>query len=469
MDTKSIQIVIQSWNAALRVAGGPKYLAISSALADDVAQGRLKAGDRLPPQRDAAQALGVDLTTISRAYGEAQRLGLIDADGRRGSFVRDRALPAPVPQIAPYDTGMNLPPLPQKSSLPSKYAAAIQQVLAGPSAANRLQYQPSGGAAEDRQAGADWLAERGIEASQDNVLVVSGAQTALHAVASSILAEGDAVCTGQFVYPGWLAIARRMGLRLIPLPADAEGPVPAALEQACTAQTIKALYLVPTNDNPTTATISHARRQELVAIARRHDLNIIEDDAYSLLQTAPLPPFAALAPERTWHIASFSKIISPAMRIAYLRAPSLRDAWRLTADVHETTVMPPPLNIAVATRWLTDVTWAELVEEVRAECAARQDIAARVLQPGSYHADAEGYHLWVPCPPDLAASELVSALRSTGLPAVPGEVFAADRQIEAPAIRVSIGGSLDREQLTRSLGMLDALLHHRGNRASPLV
>ncbi|RZA10939.1 MAG: GntR family transcriptional regulator [Proteobacteria bacterium] len=187
MDTKSIQFAMQSWGTAMRMAGGPKYLAISSALADDVAQGRLKAGDRLPPQRELAQALGVDLTTISRAYGEAQRLGLIDADGRRGSFVREQPSSASVPQLAPYDTGMNLPPLPLKSSLAARYSAAIQGILAGPSAANRLQYQPSGGAPEDRQAGADWLAQRGIEATQDNVLVVSGAQTALHAIASSIL------------------------------------------------------------------------------------------------------------------------------------------------------------------------------------------------------------------------------------------------------------------------------------------
>jgi len=364
---------------------------------------------------------------------------------------------------------MNLPPLPLKSSLAGRYSAAIQDILAGPSAANRLQYQPSGGAPEDRQAGADWLAQRGIEATQDNVLVVSGAQTALHAIASSILTAGDAVCVGQFAYPGWLAIARRMGLQLVVLPADAEGLDPVALEQACAAQAIKALYLVPTNDNPTTATISPARRAALVAIARRHDLRIIEDDAYSLLQASPGQPLAALAPERTWHVASFSKIISPAMRIAYLRAPTLRDAWRLTADVYETTVMPPPLNIAVATQWLADGSWAELVAEVRAECVARQEIVARLLEPGSYFADAEGYHLWVPCPPDLAPSAVVSALRSTGLPAVAGEAFAANPSATAAAIRVSIGGSLDRDQLARSLGMLDALLHHRGNRASPLV
>jgi DNA-binding transcriptional MocR family regulator len=131
--------------------------------------------------------------------------------------------------------------------------------------------------------------------------------------------------------------------------------------------------------------------------------------------------------------------------------------------------MAPPLNIALASLWLTDGSWRDLVCEVRAECIARQAIAATVLKPGSFRAERDGYHLWVPTGPDLSPSELVSALRPSGLSAIPGEAFAADRSADARAIRVSIGGAQDREQLTRALTMLDALLHHRGSRSSPLV
>lgn len=464
-----MQNAMQSWAPDLGGVAGPKYLSINAALARDIEEGRLRPGDRLPPQRELAQALGVDLTTVTRAYSEARRMGLIHADGRRGSFVRDRAEPAPVLQIAPYDTGMNLPPLPLQGALPARYAAGIAAVLAGSSASNRLQYQPAGGAPVDRQAGAGWLAERGIEASEDSVLVVSGAQTALHAIASSILQPGDAVCVGRHVYPGWLAIARRMGLRLIGLDSDGKGVKPAAFEAACRSQTIRALYVVPTNDNPTTATLSLKRRHALVALAREHDVSVIEDDAYGHLRADPLAPIAALAPERTWYVASLSKIISPAMRVAYLRAPSVRDAWRLAADVHETTVMAPPLNTAVATQWLVDGTWAALVAEVRAECIARQAIVADILPQGSYRADAEGYHLWVLLGPDLAPSGLVSALRPTGLSVVSSEAFEVARDGGAAALRVSIGGGQDRDALARALAMLDALLHHRGSRSSPLV
>jgi len=446
---------------------GPKYLSISAALGRDIDAGRLRPGDRLPPQRELADALGVDLGTVTRAYAEARRLGLIDADGRRGSFVREAA--TPIEQIAPFDTGMNLPPLPLRSSMPERYAATLREILSGPAAANRLQYQPSGGAPQDRQAGAEWLAQRGIEADEDNVLVVSGGQTALHAIASSVFEPGDAVCTGPFVYAGWLAIARRLGLRIVPVAADAQGIDPAALERACAEQAIRAVYVVPTNDNPTTATMGIERRHALAEIAQRHDLRIIEDDAYGRLASTPLPPLAALAPERTWHVASLSKIVSPSLRVAYLRAPSLRDAWRLVADVHETTIMAPSLNVAAATQWLRDQTWAELVAEVRAECVVRQAIVADILPPGSYRADPEGYHLWVPLAGDMAQAQLVTALAPSGLSAASSEAFAADRSEPSRSIRVSIGGNLSRERLPRALSLLDALLHHRGNRAAPLV
>lgn len=448
---------------------GPKYLSISSALARDIEDGRLAAGHRLPSQRELADALGVDIGTVTRAYGEARRLGLIDADGRRGSFVRSQPGATIPADIAPFDTGMNLPPIPSKSSLASRYRTSLDRVLQSPLAANRLQYQPSGGAPIDRAAGAEWLSRRGIAASEDNVLAVSGAQAALYAVASSSFDEGDIVCTGPFVYPGWLAIARRLKLEIVSIASDDQGLDPGALQRACTSRTVRAVYIVPTNDNPTTATMGAARRGDIVAVARHHDLRIIEDDAYGYLPSSPLPPLAALAPERTWHVASLSKIISPALRIAYLRAPSLRDAWRVMNCIHETTIMAPPLNVAVATEWFGDGSWAELVAEVRDECVARQAMVRGILGEGHYLADPEGYHLWVELGPGQLASEVTSALAATGLSAVASEAFAVDPDERRRAMRISIGGTLSRERLERALHLVAALLDPARDRPIPLV
>ncbi len=461
-----MQTVTQIWRPSLSATQGPLYLAISEAIARDVDSGRLAAGDRLPPQRELAEALGIDLGTVTRGYAEARRQGLIEAEGRRGSFVRER--PGVGAQVEPFDTGMNLPPIPQRTSFAAAFTQGVQEVLNGPAGANRMQYQPAGGAPEDRLAGARWLAASGIAASEDNVLVTSGAQTALHAVASAVLQPGDAVCTGPFVYPGWSAICRRRGVRLVPLAADEGGIDPDAFAAACEREAVRAIYLVPDNENPTTATLSTERRARIVEIARRHDVRIIEDDPYSRLDPAAPLSLAALAPERTWHVASLSKLVSPALRIAYLRAPHLRDALTLAADTHETTIMPPPINLAVCTRWLGDGTWERLVSEVREECLERQRIVAAHLPAGSYRAAQAGYHLWVPLR-GIQPYEVIGGLRPLCVSVVSGEQFAVDPTQGTGAVRLSIGGSLDRHRLARALEVLDALLHHRGGRQSPMV
>jgi DNA-binding transcriptional MocR family regulator len=457
---------MQSWVPDLAAEAAPKYLAIAAALSRDIEAGVLKPGDRLPPQRALAERLDVDLTTVTKAYNEVRRLGLIEGGGRRGSFVRaDVGGQAEATGAVLTDTGMNLPPEPQAGRFAMRFRDGVAELLAGPGAAGRFQYQPSGGAQADRAAGAALLAARGIDASEDTVLVASGGQNALHAILGTLFSPGDTICAGRFAYPGFLALARRFGLTVRPIDMDGEGIDPDALDAACRAGDIRALYIVPTNDNPTAATMGEARRRRLAEVARTYDLTIVEDDAYGLLPAAPLPPIAAYAPERTWHVTSLSKIISPALRIAYLHAPSPRAAWRLAAELHETAIMPPPVSAALATLWLRDGGFASLVAEVRAEALARQAIAAGILGDLDYATHPEGYHLWLKLPPGAVAGTLVGTLRPAGLSVVGSDAFAVDAADTGQALRISIGGGLSRERLARTLHMLDAMLQGEGRAA----
>lgn len=450
--------MMHSWRPALDPTAGPKYLAIAEALADDIRGGRLVEGMRLPSQRALAETLGVDLTTVTRAYGEAQRLGLIEGDGRRGSFVRRKpAARADTGRTDAPDTGMNAPPAIASGRLDAAFRRSVDGLLAGPGAAGAFHYQPGGGLPAAREAGTDLLSGRGVPCDDDTLLVTAGGQHALHAVVSAELRPGDVVAVAAQVYPGFLALARRYGLALTVVASDAEGIDPGALDAACRSATVRALYVVPTNDNPTTATMGQERRAALAAAAERHGLLVIEDDAYGLLPARPLPPIAALAPARTWHIASVSKILAPGLRVAWLRAPGVAQAWRLAADVHETAIMAPPLNAAVVADWIGSGVFGELVAAVRSEAQARQAIVAACLDPDTYHAQPEGYHLWMPLPPDVDAAHVVAALRIHGLSVVAGDGFAVDRRSAAPALRVSIGGAITRDRLERGLRLLDAL------------
>jgi DNA-binding transcriptional MocR family regulator len=447
------------WRPDLSKSDKPKYLAIATALSDDIAAGRLIAGSRLPPQRDLAARLGVDLTTVTKAYDVARGQGLIEARGRAGSFVIGAARLGDAAR-GPIDTGMNMPPEAIGGSLFSMIERTTAQLMRSPDAFAHLQYQPAGGMPRDREAGVRLLASRDLPALVDQVIVTAGGQNALHAIAATLFEPGDVVACGQYVYPGFLGIAQRLGLKLVPLAAISAD----ALEAACTANPVRALYVVPTNDNPTGITLDLSERQAIAEVAERFGLQIIEDDAYGQLPADGPPPIASAAPDRTWHIASTSKIISPALRVAHVRAPSVRAALRMSADIHETTVMAPSLNAAIVSAWVQDGSFVRLVGETRTEGRWRQQLARSILGDAACSGHPDGYHFWLPLADELHLADLVNLLRPMGLSVVGSDGFAVG-DARGNALRVSLGGGIDRARLARALQVLEAHLEPQGKRS----
>ncbi|MGH6696750.1 PLP-dependent aminotransferase family protein [Sphingopyxis sp.] len=451
------------WLPDIAGAAGPKYKAVTAAISAAVARGDLRHGDRLPPQRDLAVKLGIDLTTVTKAYDLARQRGLIVARGRAGSFISEDVRTGEVATAAQSDIAMNSPPIPIESRLTDAMASALA-TLARADGLARLHYQRPGGAAADRESGAELLARTGLSSSVEQIVVTAGGQNGLHAVASTILKPGDRVACGRFVYPGFAAIARRMGVTLVPL-AEMTAD---ALEAAHAAAPLRALYVVPTNDNPTTATIEIKERRNIAAWAQDAGVQIIEDDAYGLLPDAPIPAVASFAPEISWYVASVAKIISPALRVGFVRAPGVAEAMQLASVQHETAVMAPPLNVAMVSLWLADGSFDTLVDAVRKEAIWRQKLARTVLGDGRHAAHPQGYHLWLPLAGDSHPDTLAAALALDGLSAVPSDRFAVAP--EAPrAMRISLGGTIDRRGLSRALHRLAAQLWTPGGAPSHIV
>ncbi|MDZ3830356.1 MAG: PLP-dependent aminotransferase family protein [Sphingopyxis sp.] len=440
--------------------GGAKYAAIAAAIAEAVASGRLRAGDRLPPQRALADRLGIDLSTVTKGYERARDAGLIGARGRAGSFVLPQAAIAAGPP--PRDTGMNMPPEPEGGTLVAAWERTASALLRAEGASGRLHYAPAGGRAADRAGGAAIGARLGLTSTAEQMVVTAGAQNALHAIIAATLKPGETVACGAYCYPGFIALARRAGLCLAPLARiDAE-----ALDALCRRAPVRALYVVPTNDNPTAATLDAGARAALAEVAARRGVMLIEDDAYGLLAERPLAAITAHVPALGYHIASTSKTLSPALRVAYVRAPSEAAALAVAAAMHESGAMAPPLNAALVTRWLEDGSHDRLIAETRAEARARQRIAAHLMPLGRYAAHPDGYHLWVPMPGVAEAAEAAAALRREGMTAMTADAFAAgagdsggaEDAGRAAALRVSLGGAIDRAGVARGLTRLARML-----------
>jgi DNA-binding transcriptional MocR family regulator len=434
------------------------YQAIADALADDVRSGRLAPGVRLPPQRRLAAFLGVDLTTITRAYAEAARRGLITARVGQGSFVAPLAAGQAFAAAtgAPVDLTMNMPPVFEQPGLARRMWRGFADLEARQGLPVLMRYQDPGGARDDRLAGAAWLQARIPGLAAERTLVAAGAQAAIGAVIGALANPGDPICCEALAYPGVRAAAAQLGLQVVGLEMDGEGILPAALEAACRAVGPKALCCTPTLQNPTTSTMSLARRREIVAIARRHRLPIVEDDAYGALPETPEPPLAALAPELTWHIASLSKVAAPALRIAYIAVPDERGGAQVAARLRAAAGMASPLTAAVATAWIRDGTAAEVLRAIRSEARARRRMAADALGAALME-PADAFHLWLPLPPPWTRGAFQAALRSRDISVVPSDAFVTTG--EAPeAVRIGLGAPATRDDLARALSAMAQVL-----------
>lgn len=451
-----------AWVPDISRIEGPIYQAIATSIANAIKDGSLAPGERLPSQRAMAQALDVDLTTVTRALALAQRTGIIESEGRRGSFVRHGGVATgqPIPDPREESGGMNMPPEPQDGTLRAAMRDGLAALLGGNGFAP-LHYQPSGGTEADRVTAAALLSRIAGPTTAEETVITAGGQNALQAICAIELRRGTGIAAARLTYPGFLSLARHTGADIMPLAIDGEGILPDALETAARTGNVKAVYVVPTNDNPTTATIGLDRRHAIAGIAERYRLTVIEDDAYGQLRRHPLPPISTLIPTRSWYIASISKVLTPGLRVAFVRAPSIAGAMRLAAGIHESAVMAPPLSVALVTGWLRDGSYGRIIDSVRIEAIARQRIAADMLGGRPYAADPEGYHLWLSLADRRRGPDLASRCVAMRLPAVPDAAFAVEQDSggDVGALRVSLGGARSRNQLIRDLRKLDALLN----------
>jgi DNA-binding transcriptional MocR family regulator len=453
-----------SWQPARGLGEGPVYLAIADAIAADMAAGRLKPGTRLPPQRTLAKALGIDFTTVTRAYAEAGKRGLVEGRVGHGTYIRLRASQSLPAASRAVDISMNLPPRFEDAALQVRMQAAIAAV-AGEGNDLLLAYQDPGGAAPDREAGAQWLKSRLPETSADRVAICPGTQGALAAALALLARPGDTICVEALAYPGFLALAAHRGIVLKPVAMDEQGLLPESFETACLAYKPKALYCTPTFHNPTTATLPAQRRRKLVEIARRHGVAIIEDDAYGALPRDPMAPLAAYGPDCVYHIAGLSKCLSPALRIAYLVLPDARTQARAADAIRAFDGMASPFTAAIATRWMEEGVAEAVLDAIRGEAAARHGIAARLLPAAVGARDC--FHAWLTLPKGWTAGALAARARLHGIGLVTSDVFATAKPPEA--VRISLGAPRTHADLTRGLEMLADLLQRSPNNTAAIV
>lgn len=456
---------MNDWTPALQGREGPKYRAIADALEADMATGSLAPGDRLPTHRDLAWRLKVTVGTVSRAYAEAERRGLVAGEIGRGTFVRDRETHTGSPgwiatadriddDAGPIRLHHDFPP---PGDEVAEAAEALRVLAAGAMLPEVMAYQPHAGMARHRTAAATWVARRGLDVDPEDIVISSGAHNGVVAALASLTRPGDRVATEETCYPGIKGIAHMLGLTLVPLPLDAEGMRPEALEEACRVQDIRAVYCVPTLQNPTNATMSEERRRAIAGILRRHDLMLVEDDIFGVLPENAPPALSTYAPDHSILVTSISKSLAPGLRIGFV-AGRCHAVSGIVSAVRTSSWMASPLCAEIFAGWIETGADERILASHRRELAARRAIARTILTGHEMACPDGAMHGWLTLPAPWRSEEFVQAAEARDVVLPPSSAFTIGRGETPHAVRVSFGPPRSRTRFQRGVETLAEIL-----------
>ncbi len=348
--------MIRNWQIGLSeridsTKAGPLYMQIIQAVIRDIQSGRLASGVYLPSSRELAKRLGVNRKTVVLAYEDLIAQGWLTSAGTRGTRVAAN-LPEAGPGAEPPHDGANsateigyalVPPPKYPLALssgpglkidegtpdgrlfpPELLVRAFRAATHNASRNNRLQYRDPRGSEALRAAIANMLKmQRGLAVTPENICITRGSQNGIFLAGMALLRPGDAVIVEDLTYEPAKAAFKALGARIVPVGLDEDGMNMDDVERVCRKHQVRAVFVTPHHQFPTTVALRPDRRLRLIELARAYGFAMIEDDYDHEFhfQSQPLLPIAAYALEQTLYVGSLSKLLLPALRIGYVAAP----------------------------------------------------------------------------------------------------------------------------------------------------
>ncbi len=443
----------------------PLYAQIAEQVRELIARGVLKSGDRLPPNRELAKRLHINRNTVTTAYADLEADGLIQSFIGRGTFISQLAEQkaasfkvAPAPPLSPslnwepllsdgdreyglsgllfalkanatYSFAHALPPA---EFFPvEEFRKSVDRVLRREGSA-LLQLGSSSGYQPLLDYLASQLALEGRTSERDQLLITNGCQQSLDLLARVLLSPGDEVIIENPTYPGALSVFANHHIRCSSVPMGTSGMDLTSLEGMLQQRRPKFIYTIPTFHNPTGVTTSLEARRQLLALAVKYSVPLIEDDIYNGLHYdgAPFPSLKALdRHDLVISISSFSKIGFPGLRVGWITAPPIvierLHIAKQNSDLHASL-----LTQAAIYEFSRHGLLAKHVRKIKKEYARRRDAMAAALTryfPSEcrWQVPSGGMAIWVETPDRLNASELLIHAMERGVLFSPGEHFYA--------------------------------------------
>lgn len=457
------------WFPILDTQGRFAGASLIAALESDIKTGVLQPGQKLPPQRELADQLGINLSTVTRAFRVCELKGLIYGIVGRGTFVASDSRVSL--SLATNDTSSSLIDMGQVLplySLDHIIADWVREQLPLMDIEPLMRYSQPSGFKFHREVGAQWLKEFGIHREPDNVILTPGTQNALTNCLISLFRPGDRIAVDALTYPGFKSLAAMIGLRLVPIEMTPEGMSAEGLLHACRSDGLQGIYLMPEVQNPTTLFMSETRRAEIAVIIRQYGLILMEDDAYSYTGDIGRTPVSTLVPDQGIYFAGTSKLLGPGFRITFVSVPQ-RYREPFEKGLLNTTWMASPINAEIITRLITSGHALKVMSLKREEASRRTAIALKRLQPFGLQVRPQGFFAWLPLPKGLTGREFELTVRAAGVQVFCAEKFAVGSGKCPSAVRISLAGPADSIELERGLNIIETVLESRGEEQISLL
>lgn len=425
----------------------PVYRSLARAITDAIGNGSLRPGDRLPTHRDLAHALGVSVQTVSRAYDALIRADLLAGTVGRGTFVKHAPVDgraSPYQQLAADDPIIDCSMLtPVTGPLHQQAMDATLAGLAGTTPPEVLvSFRPRQALQRHSERALQWLRICGLDVRADCVLPTNGATGAMTVALMAAVPPGGTVLAETMGHHTLQALTRYLGLKLTGVTCDGQGMIPEALDAACRGgnHTARALYLVSARNSPLNTEMGPDRRRALVAVAVRHGLFIIENDAWGPLQPDRPAPLFTLAPEHVFYFTSLTKCLLPGLRLGWLVMPEGQAAAAFGR--HQATAwMATALIAEIGSRWIADGTAEDLLNWQRIQLSHRNALARHCLAGLPMRGHPHGLHVWLPLSEAWDENAFVNSARLRGVAVAPGHAFnLGPGKPPERGVRICLGG-----------------------------
>lgn len=443
MPVNSYENYMLTWRPDKNKLNRPIYKSLVRQLEDDILSNKLQENTQLPSQRELADYLDLNFTTVGQAYKYAIGKELLYTNTGSGTFVSPHAFDSITisnNKVAEHiiDFGL-VSSFDQCNDLIDPF---IQSISQNTNITGLLNYQEPRGTNFQLRTALNWLQTQGVDVNLDEIAIVSGVQNGLAVVLSALFSPGDRIVVDRYTYSNFIELAHLYHLEVVPVEFDAQGMLPDALQQECRKKKIHGIFLMPSCNNPMGFQMTIKRRNELANIIIKEGLWVIEDDIHSFLttyfQNKIVLPFQNLIPEQTVYLAGMTKFICSGLRVAYLVFPEkVKDT--VERAIFNINVKTSGLDAEIVTQVLLSSTSREILE-IKADYTKKANQIFDDFFDLPRPSNPYPYYRIIPIDPNFSQKEIEQSFLAKGIRIYHSNRFTSQKQSDA-FIRVSLSSN----------------------------